>query len=77
MRCSAAALALLAFAAPLAAQSGDVDAYVRDFIARHRIPSAAIVVVKDGRVLVRSGQIVIPRHVAAPLRKPSPPSDVR
>jgi imidazolonepropionase-like amidohydrolase len=34
-------------------------------------------VVKDGRLLVRSGQIVVPRHVPVPLRKPAPPQDVR
>ncbi len=49
------ALVLLALAAPLRAQSGDVDAYARDYILRHRIPSAAIVVVKDGRVLKAAG----------------------
>lgn len=48
-------LALLSLAAPLRAQSGDVDAYVRDYIRRHRIPSAAIVVVKDGRVVKAAG----------------------
>ncbi len=52
---SLVALALLALAAPLRAQSGDVDAYARDYILRHRIPSAAIVVVKDGRVLKAAG----------------------
>lgn len=34
-------------------------------------------VIKDGRPLVRSGQIVIPRHPLIPLPKPAPPSDVR
>jgi imidazolonepropionase-like amidohydrolase len=34
-------------------------------------------VVKDGLVLVRSGQVVTPRHVSEPLRKPAPPQDVR
>jgi imidazolonepropionase-like amidohydrolase len=34
-------------------------------------------VVKNGLVLVRAGQIVIPRHVPEPLRKPAPPQDVR
>ncbi len=50
-----AALALLSLAAPLRAQSGDVDAYVRDYIRRHRIPSAAIVVVKDGSMVKAAG----------------------
>jgi cytosine/adenosine deaminase-related metal-dependent hydrolase len=34
-------------------------------------------VAKDGVVLVKSGQIVTPRHVPEPLRKPAPPQDVR
>ena len=34
-------------------------------------------VVKDGVVLVKSGQIVTPRHVPEPLRRPAPPPDVR
>jgi len=34
-------------------------------------------VIKDGRVWVEAGQIVTPRHVAAPLAKPSPPADTR
>jgi imidazolonepropionase-like amidohydrolase len=34
-------------------------------------------VVKDGLLLIRSGQVVTPRHVPEPLRKPSPPQDVR
>jgi imidazolonepropionase-like amidohydrolase len=35
------------------------------------------VVIKDGRLLVRSGQIVIPRHALTPLPKPAPPADIR
>ena len=34
-------------------------------------------VMKDGRLLIRSGQLVTPRHVPEPLRKPAPPQDVR
>ncbi|MGE5198147.1 MAG: amidohydrolase family protein [Rhodospirillaceae bacterium] len=34
-------------------------------------------VVKDGVVWVRSGQVVTPRHVPEPLRNPAPPQDVR
>jgi imidazolonepropionase-like amidohydrolase len=34
-------------------------------------------VVKDGHLLIQSGQVVIPRHVPVPLRKPAPPPDVR
>lgn len=34
-------------------------------------------VIKDGRLLVRSGQVVIPRHVPAALPKPAPPADIR
>ncbi len=34
-------------------------------------------VVKDGRLLIRSGQLATPRHVPEPLRKPAPPQDVR
>jgi imidazolonepropionase-like amidohydrolase len=34
-------------------------------------------VVKDGRVVVRSGEIVTPRHIPVPLPKPAPASDVR
>jgi imidazolonepropionase-like amidohydrolase len=34
-------------------------------------------VMKDGRVLVRSGQVVVPRHVPTPLPKPAPPAEVR
>ncbi|HEX7946610.1 MAG TPA: amidohydrolase family protein [Phenylobacterium sp.] len=34
-------------------------------------------VIKDGRVWVEAGQVVTPRHVAAPLAKPSPPADTR
>lgn len=34
-------------------------------------------VVKDGLVLVRGGQVVIPRHVSAPLPKPAPPQKVK
>ncbi len=30
-----------------------------------------------GRLLVRAGLVVIPRHVPAPLPKPAPPSDIR
>lgn len=33
-------------------------------------------VIKDGRVWVSNGQVVLPRHVSAPLAKPSPPPDV-
>jgi imidazolonepropionase-like amidohydrolase len=35
------------------------------------------VVVKDGRVLIRGGQVAIPAHVPAPLAKPAPPASVR
>ena len=35
------------------------------------------IVVKDGRLLVRAGQVVIPRHALVPLPKPAPPSDTR
>jgi imidazolonepropionase-like amidohydrolase len=35
------------------------------------------IVVKDGLVLVRAGQVVTPRHVPEPLRRPAPPQDVR
>jgi len=34
-------------------------------------------VFKDGRHWVAGGQVVIPRHVPAPLAKPSPPADTR
>ncbi len=34
-------------------------------------------VIKDGQVLVRSGQVVIPRHVPQPLSRPAPPADIR
>jgi imidazolonepropionase-like amidohydrolase len=34
-------------------------------------------VVKDGRVLVRGGQVAIPRHPLVPLPRPAPPADVR
>lgn len=34
-------------------------------------------VIKDGIAMVRNGQVVTPRHVAAPLIKPSPPADVQ
>lgn len=34
-------------------------------------------VIKNGRVWVESGQVVTPRHVAAPLAKPAPPDNVR
>ncbi|MCX6552209.1 MAG: amidohydrolase family protein [Acidobacteria bacterium] len=34
-------------------------------------------VVKDGLVLIKGGQLVTPRHVPEPLRKPAPPQDVR
>jgi len=34
-------------------------------------------VIKDGRVWVRAGQVVVPRHIAVPLPKPAPPQDVR
>ncbi len=34
-------------------------------------------VVKDGRVMVRGGVVVIPPHIPAPLLKPSPPADVK
>ena len=34
-------------------------------------------VVKDGRLLVRGGQVVVPRHVPVPLPKAAPPADVR
>ncbi len=34
-------------------------------------------VMKDGLLLVRSGQVVTPRHVPEPLRRPAPPQDVR
>jgi len=33
-------------------------------------------VFKDGRHWVAGGQVVLPRHVSAPLAKPSPPADV-
>lgn len=33
-------------------------------------------VIKDGRIWVARGQVVLPRHVSAPLAKPSPPVDV-
>ena len=48
----------------------DIDENLDDL---HKID----LVMKDGRLLVRSGQIVIPRHVPAALPKPAPPSDVR
>lgn len=35
------------------------------------------VVIKDGRVVVRAGAIVTPRHVPVPLPRPAPPPDVR
>lgn len=35
------------------------------------------IVIKDGQVMVRSGQVVISRHISAPLAKPAPPADVR
>ncbi len=34
-------------------------------------------VIKDGRIWVESGQVVTPRHVAAPLAKTSPPAETR
>jgi hypothetical protein len=34
-------------------------------------------VVKDGRLWVRSGQVVVPRHVPVPLGKPAPPENVK
>lgn len=34
-------------------------------------------VIKDGIAMVRNGQVVTPRHAAAPLIKPSPPADVQ
>jgi imidazolonepropionase-like amidohydrolase len=34
-------------------------------------------VVRDGRIMVDHGQIVIPRHIPKPLLKPSPPNDVK
>jgi imidazolonepropionase-like amidohydrolase len=34
-------------------------------------------VIKDGIALVRSGQVVTPRHVPAPLLKPAPPESVQ
>jgi imidazolonepropionase-like amidohydrolase len=34
-------------------------------------------VIKDGLVMVRDGQVVIPPHVPQPLPKPSPPADVQ
>ncbi len=34
-------------------------------------------VVKDGDVLVRSGQVVIPRHIPVPLSRPAPPGEIR
>jgi len=34
-------------------------------------------VIKDGRLWVRGGQVVIPRHVSTPLPRPAPPADVR
>lgn len=33
-------------------------------------------VIKDGQIWVSGGQVVTPRHVSAPLAKPSPPADV-
>ena len=35
------------------------------------------VVIKDGRLWVRGGQVVIPRHVPTALAKPAPPADIR
>lgn len=35
------------------------------------------IVVKDGRLLVRGGQVVVSRHVPVPLPRPAPPADVR
>jgi adenine deaminase len=35
------------------------------------------IVAKDGRLLVRGGQIIVPRHVPVPLPRPAPPPDVR
>ena len=52
------AIVCLAGAAAVSAQSaahGDVDAMVRAFIARHRIPGAAIAVVRDGRIVKATG----------------------
>jgi imidazolonepropionase-like amidohydrolase len=34
-------------------------------------------VIKDGRVWVSNGQVRLPRHVSAPLAKPSPPADTK
>jgi imidazolonepropionase-like amidohydrolase len=34
-------------------------------------------VIKDGRLMVRGGQVVIPRHNAVPLSRPAPPADIR
>jgi len=34
-------------------------------------------VIKDGRVVVRGGQVFIPRHVPTPLPKPAPPAEIR
>jgi imidazolonepropionase-like amidohydrolase len=35
------------------------------------------IVVKDGRLLVRGGQVIVPRHVPVPLSRPAPPANVR
>jgi imidazolonepropionase-like amidohydrolase len=35
------------------------------------------IVIKDGQMVVRSGQVVIPRHVPVPLPKPAPPTTAR
>jgi imidazolonepropionase-like amidohydrolase len=35
------------------------------------------IVIKDGQMVVRSGQVVIPRHVPMPLPKPAPPATAR
>jgi hypothetical protein len=34
-------------------------------------------VLKDGRVWIRSGQVVVPRHVPVPLAKAAPPNNVK
>lgn len=44
-----------------------------DLDALHKID----IVIKDGLPLVRDGQVVTPRHVPAPLAKPSPPESVK
>lgn len=45
----------------------------QDLEALHRIDT----VIKDGIVMVRGGTVAMPRHVPAPLLKPSPPADVK